>query len=181
MRFWKIVCAGVLVLTGCREIQTITPEPGTPDRSVILVNSSFELGSAATYSGWSVNDVQRAGFSSDTPPDGGNWAAALITAPLTPVYIQTVAPTTPGTRVYKVTLWGKKTVIDGSVSVLLKRDSGSETSSTFSISQIGWYRYTLLDTLSALPGDSIVVRLSGGRSDVPTGSVLYDLFLLEQL
>jgi len=180
-RGFFIIATVFLVLEGCREIAPVYPPVDQPVRSVILVNSSFELGGAASYSGWSASDVQRAGFSSDTPPDGGNWSAALITAPVTPATIQTTVPASPGNTVYKITFWGKKTVVNGSISVLLKRDSGTTTSSQVSVDRVGWNEYALFDTLSTLPGDSVVVRLSGARADIPTGSVLFDLFLLEKL
>ncbi|MDH4071268.1 MAG: hypothetical protein OEV30_12705, partial [Ignavibacteria bacterium] len=131
--------------------------------------------------GWTVSDLTRAGFSSDTPPDGGLWSASMITASGTPVYAQTTVPTTPGNQVYKLTVWSKKTVIDGAAALILKRETGAESSSSVPINVVGWQTYTLFDTLSTLPGDSVIVRLSGGRSIQPTGSVLFDLCLLEQL
>jgi len=175
------LCVITLLLLSCRDDFTVDPDPDPTNGSAILLNSSFELGGSSTLQGWDASNEQLTTFLQDTPPDGGEWCLSISSTPGPAAFIEALFPASSGTRGYKISVWGKYLRTQGTISIIQRSLNNTTIRSSLSVQDTVWTAYVLIDTLTTASGDSVGVRLSGGITEISTGTVAYDICLFERL
>ena len=168
----------VIVTQSCKKSNntdgTIT---GPTESGNLISNSSFESNGIASFQGWWVSDTSVVRFSNDVPQNGGNWSILIETIWGPPARVQTTVALEQGTFAYRLSTWAKKVVIGGKVSLIFK----DTIRKSLEISNTGWTEYNITDTLTAVAGDSIVIELAGGFSQLLTGMTYFDNCQFERL
>jgi hypothetical protein len=67
------------------------------------------------------------------------------------------------------------------VDLALKQAGSTRALTGLIVADSTWHHYSLLDTVTANAGDSLVITLSGGSSQLQTGTTYYDLCRLERI
>jgi len=154
----------------------------TIDSTELLQNSSFESNDQPTLQSW-VADTTLREFVQDVPPNGGQWSLQLSPGWIPQEgYARTYVSGQSGVGVYHLSVWIKSingwrgTVRLGQwVQGAWINSKGVSTDSAL------WIQYSLIDTLSVQPNDTIAVHLSAGETELATGDVLFDLVRLEKI
>ncbi|MBK9982212.1 MAG: T9SS type A sorting domain-containing protein [Saprospiraceae bacterium] len=109
------------------------------------------------------------------PPDSirGSWSVELYGNWPSGSYIGTYIPAKAGTNVYELKFWMNSSHFGGGGGINLKGNQSAETKWIEDWGQ-PWTQYTLLDTITAVPGDSIYVILSAGVGDFCICDVQFD-------
>lgn len=164
---------------GCGECDDIT---GPDGRENLIVNHSFEDESGRSLGGWVFDGVDEPAFSENVPAGGGCWSVGLMPGwiPQTNSLAYTVAAP-PGTHIFEFTFKARRDAVDGLAKLVLKRPDVILIRRTIGISSAGWTTYSVMDTITAEAGDSIVVHLDGGVTEVAGGHTWYDLVKLFKL
>jgi hypothetical protein len=172
-RFIPILVTGWM-LAGCRQELEVLPSPDSPSAPSLLINSSFELGDMPNIDGWRPSSPSSVVFSTIVPPEGGIWSVSLDSHLTSEISLLAIVPTTPGTDIFRLSLWTRKTGLGGTASIVTKRSDSLFVSQTAGITTPDWSEMTILDTISLAPGDSVGVLLSGGRSLSTSGTSFFD-------
>jgi hypothetical protein len=157
---------------------------GVPDDSNLLTNSSFELNGVPSMQGWTIvsGDSSLLFFSSDVPPAGGASSIAFTAGWGPACRISTMVSAFPGTHHYRVSVWAKRVGIGGSLRFYLKpANSPWAFRKSLMVTDTVWTAYSMTDSLATTGGDSLVVSISGGISQLLSGTTFYDLCELEKL
>lgn len=181
MKIWRCLVLSALALAGCREELRVGPEPSPYPGSVLLINSSFELGGAPSFSGWQRENEASISFWSNTPPGGESWSALIQPLWGTPASLTALVPASQGIRIYRLSIWARRSGPAGTAAIVVKHGDSTTPGNTFAIEDTAWTPFLLYDTLSITSGDSIGVRLSGGLSQTQTGFTAFDLCVFEML
>lgn len=146
-----------------------------------LINSSFEINGNPSLLGWYSPDTSMIDFAQDTPPDGGNWSVTLEANWGPPFFISSTVAAKQGTHHYNLSLWSKVQGVGGAAYLNLKQTDTLIVRKSVTISDTTWTTYSLLDTITAIESDSIVVTLTGGFSHLFYGKTYFDLCMLEKI
>ena len=84
-------------------------------------------------------------------------------------------------HVYKLSVWSKAHGIGGWIDFVLQRPDSLILRKQVRIVDSTWTFYSVIDTMSCSTQDSIVVKLTGGFSQLLAGKTFYDLCQLEKL
>lgn len=150
------------------------------DSSNLIQNSSFENNGQPTLQSWSMFQNTYQVFVQDVPPNGGQWSIGI-----TPGWIPfigavgTLIVGQSGVGIYELTVWMKSNPERGSAS--FGRHAHDNPWKQVYCDSASWVSYSLVDTLSLQPNDTIVVLLSAGSDEVPLGNVLFDLVRLQKI
>jgi hypothetical protein len=97
-------------------------------------------------------------------------------------FIETVIPAPSGIHPYRLSIWGKQAgLIRGSAWLSVKRSDTLNIRKSIVVIDTTWTLYSFRDTLTTGMGDSLVVRLTGGASELGSGETFFDLCELEEL
>jgi len=159
-------------------------EPTTA--SNLISNGSFEMNGSASLSGWEIAtpDSSTVSFSNDVPPSGGSYSVQLEYKAVHPGDIRTYIPTTPGTHVYRLTVWGKTSVGSFGAGWMLVGLQSADTTifmDQMSFTDAMWVSKSLIDTLTCNSGDKIGISLRGTSQPQTQGYLTVDLVSLDLL
>ena len=147
----------------------------------LIPNPSFEMNGVSTIAFWFVIMPSIVHFTTDTPPNGGNWAITIdvLWGSGNDVISTVIIP--EGTHIYKFSFWSKYSNMPGYAEILLvAQDSLSQINRT-NVDSESWKNYSILDTITSVFGDSLQIKLSGGFSNIAPGKTYFDLCTLELL
>ena len=152
------------------------------DSTNLIQNSSFEMNDQPTLHSW-VADSVLGKLVQDAPPGGGQWSLQLSPGWFPQEgFARTYISGQSGAGVYQLSAWIKN--LNGPRSRF--RIGQWSNNAWVSFKEIpcdssSWMQYSLVDTLSLLPDDTIAVHLSAGETEVVSGEVLFDLVRLEKI
>ena len=152
------------------------------DTTNLLQNSSFEVNNQPTLQSW-VADTTLRKFVQDVPPNGGQWSLQLSPGWFPQEgYARTYISGQSGVGVYQLTVWIKN--MNGFRSSV--RFGQWSQNAWVNFKQIPcdsstWTQYSLVDTISLQPNDTIAVHLSAGETELAAGYVMFDLVRLEKI
>jgi len=189
-------------LSGCETdkeiptpIPTSTPAPVDVDTCFtntspqnLIKNTSFECDGQPTGQYWYKNYTELTGDSStmsqDAPQGGENWSLPLIGSGNDGndwAYIYITGQL--GTGIYTLSLWMKEKdgwpIARAALQVISK--SQFSQGKYVDSDSTNWKLYTLTDTLTTQPSDTIIVSLFAGAGGPLWGSALFDLVQLERI
>jgi hypothetical protein len=164
-----------LLIFGCTEEETTEPT----DENTLLY-SSFEKNGRFSPDGWTL-PVQ-SDSSPDVPAGGGNFSLVLLASnPPDTAYIK--VPVKTQFNKFKLTIWAYSTGVTsgiyGEAILSLVRNGSVIDSSSILVNLNIWKSYTIQDTFSVAAGDSFMVQLSAGISQLLPGKTYFDLCRLQ--
>ena len=174
------------IFVACKKSGESLVTPPTTDIN-LLTNGSFEsngVPSLQTWRGYNPNDTTRVSFSTDVPPQGGYFSLRLKNEWTFAGGVIAVVPAFLGTHQYRLSAYAKCEPYPRAHGYMtlgfLQSDSLVKENAYF-ISDSGWVACSLIDTLSASSGDSILVGLAGDIFSFAVGYTFFDLCKLEKL
>ena len=160
-----------LLIIGCTEEETTEPT----DENTLLY-TSFEKNGIFSADGWKLPAQHES--STDVPAGGGNFSLVLSASnPPDPAYIK--VPVKTQFNKFMFTIWAKSTGVTsgiyGEAILSLMRNGSVIDSSSVLVDLNIWKSYTIQDTFSVAAGDSFMVQLSAGVSQLFPGKTYFDL------
>lgn len=159
-----------LLIFGCTEETTEPTEENT------LLYSSFEKNGMFSSDGWKL--PAQFDSSRDVPAGGGNFSLVL-SASNPPDTAHIKVPVKTQFNNFKLTFWAKTTGltsgINGEAILSLVRNGSVIDSSSILVTDIIWKSYSFQDTFSVAAGDSFMVQLTAGVSQLFPGETYFDL------
>ena len=160
-----------LIIIGCTE-----DDPTEPTDENTLLYSSFEKNGRFSSDGWTL--PSQSDSSSDVPAGGGNFSLVLE-ASNPPGSAHIKVPVKTNFNEFKLTFWAKSTGvtsgINGEAILSLVRNGSVIDSSSILVNDIIWKSYSIQDTFSVAAGDSFMVQLTAGISQLLPGETYFDL------
>lgn len=148
-----------------------------------LINTSFEENGYFSSDGWTL-PVQ-SDSSKDVPTNGGNYSLLLKASWFPELYAEIKVPVLSQYNNYKLSFWSKSTGVTSGVygrSILsLLRNGSILKSKSIIVDDIIWRSYTIVDTFNVSEGDSFLVQLTAGISQLLPGETYFDLCKLEAI
>ena len=163
-----------LLIIGCKEEETTEPT----DENTLLY-SSFEKNGRFSSEGWTL--PAQSDSSPDVPSGGGNFSLLLEANQPPEAYAQIKVPVKTNFNEFKLTFWSKYSVIEGKAILSLLRNGAVIKSSSILVDDIIWKSYTIQDTFSVAAGDSFMVQLTAGISQLLPGKTYFDLCRLYRI
>jgi hypothetical protein len=160
-----------LLINGCTE-----NDPTEPTDENTLLFSSFEQNGKFSSDGWTLSQLSDS--SNDVPSDGGNFSLVLEASQPPEVFAQIKVPVKTNFKEFRLTFWSKFSVIEGKAILSLVRNGSIIDSASVLIDDIIWKSYSIQDTFSVASGDSFMVQLSGGITQLLSGKTYFDLCTL---
>ncbi len=167
------------LLYHCTNISNSIIAPGESNN--LIINPSFEENGDSSLADWFVNMPTLVNFTKDTPPNGGNWALTIDVLWGIGNNVISTINILPGTHVYKFSLWSKYFVKSGYADLSLVTADSVFIINHIQINSDIWTNYSMIDTITSNPGDSLRIILSGGFSHILPGNTFFDLCTLELL
>jgi hypothetical protein len=146
----------------------------------IIFQSAFEKGSKTDYSPWIVSDTSAIKFVKDSTLVENQYSLDIVAKWAPPAIVYVKIPLQDGTGIYKLSFKGKSKNIRGSAWIGKDKDSAFKQNSV-TVSGNSWKDYSLVDTLSAVKGDSVYIILRGGFSELLPGDVRFSSVKLEKI
>ena len=164
-------------VSSCSENETsVNPPSGNT-----LINTSFEKNGQFSADGWTL--PAQSDSSKDVPPNGGNYSLLLKASWFPELYAEIKVPVLSQYNNYKLSFWSKSTGVTGGVYgrgiLSLLRNGSTLKSKSITVDDIIWRSYTIVDTFSVAEGDSFLVQLTAGISQLLPGDTYFDLCTLE--
>jgi hypothetical protein len=161
----------VLLISACTE-----DDPTEPTDENTLLYTSFEKNGVFSADGWKLPAQYES--STDVPAGGGNFSLVLSASnPPDTAYIK--VPVKTQFQKFKLTIWaystGVTSGINGEVILSLVRNGSVINSSSVLVDGIIWENYAIQDTFSVAAGDSFMVQLTAGVSQLLPGKTYFDL------
>jgi len=161
-----------LFIFGCTEEETTEPT----DENTLLY-SSFEKNGKFSSDGWTL--PAQSDSSADVPAGGGSYSLLLVASQPPEDYAQIKVPVKTDFNEFKLTFWSKYSVIEGKAILSLVRNGSAIKSLSILVEDIVWNSYSIQDTFNVAPGDSFMVQLTGGSSQLLPGKTFFDLCQLQ--
>jgi len=166
----------MLFIYRCTEEETTQP----PDEN-LLINTSFENNGKFSSDGWSL-PVQ-SDSSTDVPSGGGSYSLLLEASQPPEIYAQLRVPVKTQFNNYKLTFWSKSSGVTsgifGKAILSLIRSGSVIKEKSVLVDDIAWSSYSIADTFNVSSGDSFMVQLSAGISQLFSGKTYFDLCKLQ--
>ncbi len=137
-----------------------------------VVNGSFEVDDQPSLGGWRFTC---GGISfEDAPSEGGTWSLMLAPGNLQGCFpgqaFQTI-PAIQNGEVWRLTVWAKRSAATATVASIYRKISAAKGTATSlsadTTSARSWTQLTVVDTLSLVPGDSVMIVLDAGGTSGP--------------
>jgi hypothetical protein len=159
-----------LLIFGCTEEATEPTDENT------LLYTSFEKNGKFSSDGWTL--PLGSDSSPDVPLGGGNFSLVLNSGnPPDTAFIK--VPVKTQFNKFKLTFWGKSTGVTngiyGEAILSLVRNGSVIDSSSILVDGINWKSYSIQETFSVAAGDSFMVQLNAGVSQLFPGKTYFDL------
>ncbi len=144
----------------------------------LLTNPSFEFFGQPSRVAWTDGGT----IVRDAPRGGGLWCLEIDATWFPALFVRTTVPAPVGFHQYKFSLWGKyHGAIHGGARLIVKRADSLDYRSMIGVVDTVWTFYTTTDMISTNPGDSLIVQLTGGASELLSGRTFFDLCELEEI
>lgn len=160
----------LFIICSCSE-----EEPTAPTEENLLLNTSFEKNGQASSDGWTLPNGSN--FSSDVPPDGGAYSLELM-ANAPPDFAFIKVPAKTQYTINKLTFWTKSGGVTSNIygeAILTQIRNGAELKSRgILVDKIVWSSFNIQDTFNVAEGDSFLVQLSGGISQLLSAKSYFD-------
>ena len=157
---------------------TIVEPPEPPSGTNLISNYSFESNGTPSLQGWETTDTSVVRFSPDIPSNGGAWSIYIETTSLPAARVRTAIAMPQGTYLYRLSTWAKRNNNFGGGMFLI---FNSAIRKDLPIEDTTWTLYTINDTLTTVVGDTVIVALTGGGSELITGRTYFDICKFERL
>jgi hypothetical protein len=165
-----------MLIISCNEEDPVSPPSGN-----VLLNTSFEKNGKFSAEGWSL--PLSSDSSTEVPPDGGKYSLLIESSQPPEVYAEVKVPVLANYNRYTLSFWSKSSGvtnnINGKAVLTLLRNGNEVKSVSLILDNIIWESHSLTDTFAVAPGDSFLVRLSGGMSQLFSGETNFDRCKLE--
>jgi len=160
-----------LLIIGCTE-----DDPTEPTDENTLLYSSFEKNGRFSSEGWTL--PSQSDSSTDVPVGGGNFSLVLEASnPPESAYIK--VPVKTEFNKYKLTIWAYSTGVTsgiyGEVILSLVRNGSIIYSASIIVDDISWENYSIQHSFTVAAGDSFMVQLAAGISQLLPGKTYFDL------
>jgi hypothetical protein len=167
------------MLQGCSKSNPTGPSSGGD----LLANPSFELNGSPSLQDWTqaYTDTSVHFFSSDVPPDGGRYSIVIDAVWGPPYTVSQAVPADAGNHRYEFSAWAKRSGFGGQMRISLQRSDSTYFEKTMNIVDTAWTQYSIIDTVTAESGDSVVVSVTGGFSQLLFGQTYFDDCDLERI
>ncbi|MBK9097774.1 MAG: hypothetical protein IPM14_06510 [bacterium] len=176
----KIFFTGLSLLLMTFIVVSCTEDPTEPTEENTLLYTSFENNGRFSADGWTLPALSDS--SSAVPSGGGNFSLVLEATEPPEVYAQITVPVKTQYNNFKLTFWSKSTAVTnnvyGKAILSLVRNGSIVQSSSVTVEDIIWQSYSIQDTFSVASGDSFLVQLSAGFSQLFAGKTYFDLCTL---
>lgn len=176
----KILIIRIILLFGIFIFVTCSEDPTEPTDENTLLYTSFENNGRFSSDGWTLPSLSDS--STDVPSGGGNFSLELEASQPPEVYAQIKVPVKTEFNSFKLSFWAKSTAITnniyGKAILSLIRNGSSIQSTSISVDDIIWKNYSIQDTFTVVAGDSFMVQLSAGISQLFAGKTYFDLCTL---
>jgi len=175
----------LLALEGCNKSEETVVNP--PSDSNLIVNGSFEAHGVPSLEGWTraADDTSFINFSTDVPAGGGSFSVRLKNEWTFPGTISYNVVTRAGTHRYRLSAWAKAIRLGlfagGEMAILVKTPEGLAFRKQLHFSDSNWISGSLLDTMTTVSPDTVVIMLRGNIDQWSYGYVLFDLCRFERL
>lgn len=177
---FKLSLIGVVLLFPIIVLTSCSNDPTEPTDENTLLYTSFESNGRFSTDGWTL--PQLSDSSNDVPSGGGNFSLVLEATEPPEVYAQITVPVKTQYNNFKLTFWSKSTAVTnnvyGKAILSLVRNGSVVQSSSVTVDDIIWKSYSIQDTFSVAAGDSFLVQLSAGFSQLFAGKTFFDLCTL---
>jgi len=164
----------IFILAGCSNESSTNPPTGNT-----IMETSFESDGKFYTNGWTLTSLSDS--STDVPPDGGNFSLKLKAGQPPEVYAEMKIPVSIMANEYRFSFWSRYSTIQGKAILSLIRNGASIKSRSIQIDEIVWRSFSITDTFSVAAGDSFLVQLTGGFSQLLSGETYFDLCRLEAI
>jgi len=162
----------VLIFLSCTE-EEITE----PTEENLLLSTSFEQNGKFSAEGWTLPIGSDSSL--DVPSGGGKYSLILEASNPPELYAEIMVPVKTQFNEFKFTFWSKSTSVTnniyGKAILTLVRNGSAVKSSDVTIDNIIWKSYSIQDTFTVASGDSFLVQLTGGISQLFSGKSYFDL------
>lgn len=177
---FKLSLIGVVLLFLIVVLTSCSNDPTEPTDENTLLYTSFEKNGKFSTDGWTLPSLSDS--SNDVPTGGGNFSLVLEATEPPEVYAHITVPVKTQYNNYKLTFWSKSTAVTnnvyGKAILSLVRNGSVVQSSSITVEDIVWKSYSIQDTFSVASGDSFLVQLSAGFSQLFAGKTYFDLCTL---
>jgi len=173
-------CLTAMLSSCSKSSNPVVPTPLAPDSTRFPTHALFEQNGLPSLNGWVFHPQipgDTANFDRDSPPNSGTWSIKLHKAD-TPHGTNNVTEefTNLTGGIYELTSWLKTkyegfagtTATQGWISITKRSGGISYINTAFSGMDTVWHSVSLLDTLSLLPSDSVILELSAAATDTAT-------------
>jgi hypothetical protein len=184
---WMVLTIVLFEVCACSKSEDQLTNPLS--HSGLLTNGSFELNGQPSLTGWtlSASDTAFVALSAEAPPGGGSFSLRLKNEWSFPGFVSQFVALSPGTHRYELTASAraKRSVspwdAGGDMMILIKQGSSWTASKSYHFSDTTWVSAGLTDTLTAVQGDTVEIRLRGNIDQFSFGYVYFDLITFEKL
>jgi hypothetical protein len=183
MSMVSIICCAIIFM-GCTKESSLSPNI----YENMLKNSSFELNGTCSYGYWNPNfeldselRILPFEFSSDIPAGGGTCSIVMFPNWGPPITLSQTVPAIIGSNSYSLSFWAKKNGVGGKTMLYLKHQDSLIFENSMDVKDTVWKNYQIFDNITAEAGDSIMISLSGGFSQLLTGKTYFDLIDLHKV
>ncbi len=160
-----------LLIFGCTQDDLTEPT----DENTLLY-SSFEQNGKFSSDGWILPALSDSSY--DIPSGGGTFSLELEASQPPEVYAQIKVPVKTNFNEFRLTFWSKFSVIEGKAILSLVRNGSIIDSTSILVNNLIWQSYSIQDTFSVVAGDSFMVQLTAGISQLLPGKTYFDLCTL---
>ena len=168
--------SALIIINACVE-----EDPTAPTEENLMINTSFEKNGNPSSDGWQL--PTGSDFSSDVPPNGGDYSLELNATNPPEVFATIKVPVKTQYTINKLSFWAKSTGVTSNIfgkAVLSHVRNGVEIKTrSILLDQITWQTFSIQDTFNVAAGDSFLVKLSAGMTQLLAGKTYFDLCQLQ--
>lgn len=179
VRLLSVIILSTLLIYKC----TSEDNSVNPPVANSLINTSFEKNGYFSADGWIL--PAQSDSSTDVPAEGGNYSLLLRANWFPELYAEIKVPILSEYNNYKLSFWSKSSGVTSGVYgrgiLSLLRNGSTVKSKSITVNDINWRSYTIVDTFDVAEGDSFLVQLTGGISQLLPGESYFDLCTLEAI
>jgi hypothetical protein len=180
MKNLLLMLLGILfIITACNVVSNPAGEV-----SNLVKNGSFEENGKGSLKYWFGPDSSLAKLVNDAPERGGQWSVAIPMHRLEPENFRLAQAVNlhSGTHILQFSFWAKKKGIAGGARLLRQTSDGKLIGEGgLVVKDTVWTQYTLLDTVQLQKGEKLYVDLSGGATELGSGTTSFDLVSLTEV
>jgi hypothetical protein len=171
---FAVIILFLMFTSGCtNEENSVNPPSG-----IAILNTSFEENGFFSAEGWTLPLLSDS--STDVPTNGGKYSLLLESVSPPEVFAEIKVPVLSQYNNYKLSFSSKSTGgVYGRAILSLLRNGFTIKSQNKAVNDITWHSYTIIDTFNVAAGDSFLVQLSAGTSQLLPGKTYFDLCTLE--